>query len=87
MQDWINKREINKIALIKINIEGGEYKLLDRLIETNLIEKIENIQVQFHDIEPDSSLKMEKIQEKLRKTHEPTYQYKFVWENWRKKEK
>ena len=35
-------------ALMKINIEGGEFELLERLLETRLISRIENIQVQFH---------------------------------------
>ena len=82
VKDWINNRGIDKIALIKINIEGGEYELLDRLIETKLIEKIENIQVQFHKISSSSRSQMERIQEQLKNTHKPTYQYEFVWENW-----
>lgn len=82
VKDWLNKRGIDKIALIKINIEGGEYELLNRLIGTNMIDKIENIQVQFHNISKNSRLQMERIQRELRKTHLPTYQYEFVWENW-----
>ncbi len=85
VKDWINKRGIDKIALIKINIEGGEYELLDRLIETDLIKKIENIQVQFHNISQNSRSKMERIHEELRNTHELTYQYEYVWENWARK--
>lgn len=84
-KEWINKRSIDKIALIKINIEGGEYELLDRLIEAKLIEMIENIQVQFHNISNDSRSHMMKIQKELSKTHELTYQYEFVWENWERK--
>jgi FkbM family methyltransferase len=85
VKDWIKERNISKIDLIKINIEGGEYELLERLIELNLIELIENIQVQFHDVAMDSTERMEKIQKELMKTHKPTYQYKFIWENWKKK--
>ena len=40
-----------KIDLMKINIEGGEYELLDRLIETNKHIDIKNFQIQFHRIE------------------------------------
>jgi FkbM family methyltransferase len=86
-KDWISERRIGRIDLIKINIEGGEYELLERLIETRLIEMIENIQVQFHDIAADSRLRMQQIQDHLRTTHEPTYQYEFVWENWARKGK
>lgn len=84
VKEWI-ERELPRdimIDLMKINIEGGEYQVLPRLIETGLIRRIKNIQVQFHDIEPDSVIKMRKIQDELTKTHRPTYQYHFVWENW-----
>jgi FkbM family methyltransferase len=85
IKDWIEKRNITKIDLIKINIEGGEYELLERLLDSNLIEIVENIQVQFHDISDDSRRRMNEIQKGLTKTHKPTYQYEFVWENWTKK--
>jgi len=82
VKNWLEENSIAYIDLIKINIEGGEYELLDRLIETNLINMINNIQVQFHNIENDSKSHMIKIQEALAYSHKPTYQYEFVWENW-----
>ena len=42
----------------------------------------ENIQVQFHNIAVESARRMERIQKAMEITHQPTYQYKFVWENW-----
>ena len=69
---------------MKINIEGGEYDLLDRLITTGLVGKIDNIQVQFHEFVPNAKERMQNIQKKLSKTHTPTYQYEFIWENWKR---
>ena len=46
--DVIKELNIDKIDLMKINIEGGEYDLLFYLIEKKLIYKIDNIQIQFH---------------------------------------
>ena len=68
---------------MKINIEGGEYELLEHLIEEKLMADIANIQVQFHDFIPGAQARMEAIQQELKKTHSLTYQYLFVWENWR----
>lgn len=82
VKDWIEERSIKQIDLMKINIEGGEYELLNRLIEANLIERIKNIQVQFHPITNNSFTEMKQIQKELSKTHKTTYQYEFVWENW-----
>ena len=88
VKDWLEKNltDNQHIDLMKINIEGGEYELLDRLIETQLINFVENVQVQFHQISPNSLSHMQRIQADLMKTHKPTYQYKFVWENWTRKE-
>jgi len=72
----------DRIDLIKINIEGEEYDVLDRLIEVGLIRSFRNIQVQFHDFVPDAAERMKAIQDKLRRSHRLTYQYEFVWENW-----
>lgn len=83
--DFFKHNSISKIDLVKINIEGGEYDLLDHLIETGDVKMIANIQVQFHDFVLDAESRMKSIQADLRKTHELTYQYDFVWENWKLK--
>ena len=82
VREWFSENHIESIQLMKINIEGGEFELLERLIETRLIESIDNIQVQFHNIALDSARRMESIQRGMERTHVPTYQYRFVWENW-----
>ncbi|MGY3211138.1 FkbM family methyltransferase [Mucilaginibacter sp. HD30] len=77
--------ELNKVVwadLIKINIEGGEYDILLRMIESGLISKIKRLQIQFHELEKDSFNKMNKIREGLLLTHRPINQYEFVWEDW-----
>lgn len=84
--DFIKTNNIKQIDLIKINIEGGEYELLESLIENGCISIFKNIQVQFHDfLFENAKERMNKIQENLSKTHELTYQYEFVWENWKVK--
>ena len=81
--NFIRENNIQTVDLIKINIEGGEYELLESLIENNLISVFKNIQVQFHDfLLENGKERMNKIQENLSKTHQITYQYEFVWENW-----
>jgi FkbM family methyltransferase len=84
-RDFITEHVNDQIDLMKINIEGGEYDLLEHLIASGLVAKIVNIQVQFHDFVPLALRKMAHIQDKLSLTHELTYQYEFMWENWRLK--
>ncbi len=80
--EFFIQNELTVIDLIKINIEGEEYNLLDNLIRSGFIHNIKNIQVQFHDFAPNAKERMSAIQRALSKTHHPTYQYEFVWENW-----
>lgn len=79
--DELNIKEIN---LIKINIEGGEYNLLRRMIETGIINKCMDIQIQFHRFYPNARRARREIIKRLSKTHYLTYIYPFVWENWRR---
>ena len=85
IKDFFHKQKIESIQLMKINIEGGEYDLLEHLLDSGLIEKIENIQVQFHDFVPNAAQRMAQIQVRLQKTHILTFQYSFIWENWKSK--
>ncbi|CAN5349021.1 hypothetical protein BH09GEM1_BH09GEM1_04460 [soil metagenome] len=81
--EFFRSERIKAVDLMKINIEGGEYDLLEHLIETGLVLDIRNIQVQFHDFVPLAEPRMRAIQASLQETHELTWQYRFVWENWR----
>jgi FkbM family methyltransferase len=84
VKQWFEDHSVETVHLMKINIEGGEYELLERLVATGLIGRIDDIQVQFHNFVPDAAARMEALQNAMRVTHTPTYQYRFVWENWRK---
>ncbi|MES2278858.1 MAG: FkbM family methyltransferase [Bacteroidota bacterium] len=79
---FLKKHNITVIDLIKINIEGAEYDLLEHLIANGYHQIIKNLQVQFHNFVPDAAARMEKIREQLSATHRVTYQFDFVWENW-----
>jgi len=78
----IEEQRVNNIDLMKINIEGGEYDLLPFIINENLISKINNIQVQFHNFIPNAVKKREEITNLLKNTHKNDWSYYFVWENW-----
>lgn len=80
--EFIKKQQHTCIDLMKINIEGAEFDLLDYLIENEMIPKIRNLQIQFHDKVPNAHSRMKAIQKKLAESHKVTWQYEFVWENW-----
>lgn len=83
--DYLAEHEIHRIDLLKINIEGGEYDLLDHLLAEDLIRHVVDLQVQFHDFVPDADARVARIQQALARTHDPTYQFPYVWENWHRR--
>lgn len=82
ISSFLSEHDIDRVALLKLNIEGGEYDILEHLLETGLITVFENIQVQFHWFVPKARARMAAIQRALQETHGLTFQYPFVWENW-----
>ena len=81
--DYLISKSISNIKLLKMNIEGGEYDLLEHLVETNWIGQIENIQIQFHNYGQEFVDRRDAIRESLSKTHYLTYDYAWTFENWR----
>ena len=45
----IKDLDIEKIDLLKLNIEGSEYDLLEKLLKSGLISTIDKLQIQFHE--------------------------------------
>jgi FkbM family methyltransferase len=78
----ISDLDIKKIDLLKINIEGAEYDLLDHILENNIILKIKNLQIQFHSNIIDFKKRKKIITKNLSKTHKKNWYFPGVWENW-----
>jgi len=79
--DFLEIQGIRRIDLMKLNIEGSEYDLLEYILSTDLINIITDVQVQFHCI-PNAGPRREEIRRQLANTHTQTYNYDFVHENW-----
>jgi len=81
--DYLISNAIPNIKLLKMNIEGGKYDLLEHIIRSNWINQIENIQIQFHNYGQEFVQRRDAIRENLSKTHYLTYDYVWTFENWR----
>lgn len=83
IHNFIKVNNISEIGLMKINIEGSEYPLLERLIETNDILKVKRLLIQFHYVDEGSYSKMVTIWKKLEKTHKLIWYFRpYIWEYW-----
>jgi FkbM family methyltransferase len=76
---------VDRVDLIKVNIEGGEYDLFDRLIETSWLHRMRLVSVQFHEWHPKAHSRRRRIRRSLRATHEQVWNYPWVWEYWRRR--
>ena len=79
---FLQQHGIERIDLLKVNIEGGEYELLEHLIATGDIRKVRKLQVQFHDFVPDAIPRRARILQGLAQTHAQHWNFHFVWEEW-----
>ena len=78
---------VESIDLLKVNIEGGEFDVFDRLIETGWLPRIRVISVQFHEWHPHAYRRRRAVRSALRRTHEELWCYPWVWEVWRRAER
>lgn len=81
--DYLRDVNIIEVDLVKMNIEGGEYELLEYLIKLNAVPRFRNLQIQFHRSVENYENRLAIIRRKLEETHELTWQYPFLWESWR----
>jgi FkbM family methyltransferase len=85
ISQFLESSDINNIDLMKMNIEGGEFDILPDLIEKGYVGRIDNLQIQFHDVFSDAEIKRDGIREALKRTHTLEYDYWFIWESWKRK--
>lgn len=84
----VSIKAIRDVALkgcdvLKLNIEGMEFEVLESMLDRDLAVLCQNIQVQFHPIVPDFQSRYEAIRSKLLETHHLTFDFPWCWQNFR----
>ena len=69
--------------VLKINIEGGEYDILEKMCKTKTINKVQNLQIQFHDFVDNAQNKYNNIFDKLSITHMCEFDSMWRWSFWK----
>ena len=75
---------IEQIDLMKVNIEGGEYDLIDRLDTAGWLPRIALVSVQFHEWHPHAYRRRRAARRALPRHHVECWNYPWVWELWRR---
>ncbi|KMN51722.1 hypothetical protein VL04_19525 [Chromobacterium violaceum] len=81
-EQLLAKLKVMQIDLLKINIEGGEFLVIPHIISNGIIEKVKDLQIQFHNFYPDAKDQRDNIRVELARTHLEKWNYTFVWESW-----
>lgn len=71
-----------KIDLASINIEGGEYELLELLIREGYITMFRTLLIQFHDVNEQSAIKRADIEKRLLHSHDLIFDYPMIWQRY-----
>lgn len=79
------ERDGRRVDLMKLNIEGAEFDLLEELLWSASGEQVDALLVQFHQGAPDALPRYRRIAEKLARTHDCVWRYPFLWELWRRR--
>ena len=82
VSEFLLSRQLEDVGCLALNIEGSEYEVLDRLINTDLVARVRCIVVQFHAINEASQTRRNAIREAFARTHRCNFNYPFVWESW-----
>ena len=73
------------LAVMKINVEGAEYPILERLLATDKVKQVGIFLIQFHTFIPNFGERYLAIKQGLSKTHNLVWRTPFVWERWDRK--
>ena len=79
---FMDELAIHRVDLAKINIEGGEYALLRRLIDSGYISRFGHLQVQFHTFMPEFGELYLALKKDLERTHTLSWRQPWRWESW-----
>ena len=80
ISNFIIEKKIEHIDLLKLNVEGAEYEILNNLIKKNLIGKVNTLLIQFHLNESVDYKRYKTLKKKILKTHKSEFNSIFVWE-------
>jgi FkbM family methyltransferase len=80
--DGLLQEEPGAIGCMKLNIEGGEYEVLESLLSSNTIDRYRSLLIQFHRQPENYHERYEQIVDQMSKTHTRQWCFPFVWERW-----
>lgn len=85
IREFLFEEEVFHVDLAKINIEGEEYRLMERLVSIPELNVIENYLIQFHKLVDDFEERHEFITRELSNYYDKLFDYEYIFEGWSEK--
>jgi len=82
IREFLFEHKIFHVDLIKINIEGEEYRLLEHLVKHPELNVIENYLIQFHRFIENHEERRDAIVSEFSKYYNRIFNYEFIFEGW-----
>ncbi len=79
--EWVLTHS-ERVSFLEMNIEGGEYAVLEELLSSGAIDRIDSLTVQFHNLDPTHRVRRSEICSLLSTRYKPIYSFPWVWEAW-----
>ena len=79
--EWV-ATHAERVSFLEMNIEGGEYVVLEELLSSGAIDRIDSLAVQFHNLDPTHRARRSEICSLLSTIYKPIYSFPWVWESW-----
>ncbi|MBX3314252.1 MAG: FkbM family methyltransferase [Actinobacteria bacterium] len=73
---------LDRIDFLKVNIEGAEFDLFDRIIGAGLLPDVRYVLIQFHEWHPRAHRRRWRIRRELKRTHDLVWDYPWIFELW-----
>jgi FkbM family methyltransferase len=81
--EFLEGLNVKRVDLLKLNVEGAEFMVLESILEKGAAKMFSHVQVQFHDCVPDADKRRAIIVARLTDTHDVMWGTKFVWESYK----
>lgn len=82
MWEQVRQRGHERVCVLKLNIEGDEYDVLEQMNALGLLPLVDRLDVQFHDFVAGAETRRDAVRRHLARTHRLVYDFPFVWEGW-----
>ena len=82
VHDAWQELRLSDVDLMKVNIEGAEFPLFERMIEKGMLGAVRTYLIQFHEWHPGAYRRRRAIRRALARTHRLEWDHHFIWEKW-----